>query len=96
MRGAAGFAACWLMLGLALYFWRFHSGLSYEARDWNDFGVVFIAGFAGTGIAAVTLYAAAFAIRVQAEDLAKSRAFMAEQSRQWQFQGQETPIVIYP
>jgi hypothetical protein len=80
MRGVAAVGICWFILGFTLYFWRFHSGLSYDSKDWNDFGV-FIAGFSGTGIAAITLYAVAYGIRVQAEDLAKSRAFMAEQSK---------------
>jgi len=80
MRRVAALGICWFILGFTLYFWRFHSGLSYDSKDWNDFGV-FIAGFSGTGIAAVTLYAVAYGIRVQAEDLAKSRAFMAEQSK---------------
>jgi hypothetical protein len=79
MRRVTAIGIVWFLLGFALYFFRFHYGLSQESKDWNDFGV-FIAGFSGTGIAAVTLYAVANGIRVQAEDLAKSRAFMAEQS----------------
>lgn len=80
MRRVTTIGILWFLLGFTVYFWRFHFGLSHDGKDWNDFGV-FIAGFSGTGIAAVTLYAVAYGIRVQAEDLAKSRAFMADQSK---------------
>jgi Putative phage abortive infection protein len=72
--------SAWFLLAFFLYWLRFHTAaISDEGKDWGDFGV-FIGGLAGTGIAAVTLYAVAYGIRVQAEDLAKSRAFMAKQS----------------
>jgi hypothetical protein len=75
---AAGSA--WFLLAFFVYWLRFHTEvISADGKDWGDFGV-FIGGFAGTGIAAVTLYAVAYGIRVQAEDLAKSREFMAKQS----------------
>jgi hypothetical protein len=79
MRRITAIGIAWFLLGFALYLFRFHYGLSDQGKDWNDFGV-FIAGFSGTGIATITLYAVSFGIRVQAEDLAKSRAFMADQS----------------
>jgi len=70
----------WFLLGFIFYFVHFHSArLSDDGKDWGDFGV-FIAGFSGTGIATITLVAAAYGIRVQAQDLARSRAFMARQS----------------
>ena len=76
----SGVGAAWFILGFTLYIWHFHSTpISDEGKEWGDFGV-FIGGFSGTGIAALTLFAAAYGIRVQAADLARSRAFMARQS----------------
>jgi len=74
-----GAGAVWFSLGFTLYFYEFHGALAKKSSEWNDFGV-FIAGFSGTGVAVITLIAVANGIRVQAEDLAKSRAFMAKQS----------------
>jgi len=80
-RWAIAVGVVWFILGFALYALNFHTyPISSEGKDWGDFGV-FIAGFSGTGVAVITLVAVAYGIRVQAEDLAKSRAFMAEQSK---------------
>jgi hypothetical protein len=74
-----GAGSMWFLLGFTLYFANFHGALAQKSSEWNDFGV-FIAGFSGTGVAVITLIALANGIRVQAEDLAKSRSFMAKQS----------------
>lgn len=74
-----GTGSAWFLIGFSLYFYQFHGALAQKSSEWNDFGV-FIAGFSGTGVAVITLIAVANGIRVQAEDLANSRSFMAKQS----------------
>jgi len=71
----------WFLLGFGIWILFFHSQqISDDTKNWGDFGV-FIAGFSGTGVAVITLFAVAYGIRVQARDLAKSREFMREQSK---------------
>lgn len=84
--GLGGMSA--FILACAAYWGTFGDlGLSHDGKDWAEFGE-YVGGFAGPAISVVTLVALAYTMVIQAMDLTKTRAFIAQQTRSMEQQSE--------